>query len=321
MASWLSSEQGSRGGGSHDIRKYIRVHGRVLSQNNSATKPEDTDIDDFIITTSQQTRPRPTKQLTLMDFKRKQQPTPPPSSSDIKEIIKEDTTRERENDQSRPAHRLFLPALKFSTGVRRKATIEEANKENVQSQEAESPKKAESTTHHRVVGSPLKGVNHRSPCSVEKKPPKRDTHFHGSSTSQLPTHHNKQGKRKRSEQKKNEVAGMEQSDHFLSSRKRRAIKDNHQSMSLLPPEASFCEVKRSMAAGQAAAARMKPHEHGDISKGGPGRLKDTQGQSRNDEKSGTLESCDSDVYINTDELLAELSNCEKNLLSSNSNNF
>jgi hypothetical protein len=318
MASWLSSEQGSRGRGSHDIRKYIRVHGRVLNQNNSATKPEDTDSDDFIIMTSQQTRPRPTKQLTLMDFKRKRQPTPPPSTSSSE--IKEDTTRERENDQSRPSHRLFLPALKFSTGVRRKATIEEADKENVQSQEAESPEKAGSATHHRVVGSPLRGMNRRSPCSVEKKPPKRDTHCHGSSTSQLPTHHNKQGKRKRSEQKKNEVVGMEQSDHFLSSRKRRAIKDNHQS--LLPPKASFCEAKRAAGQVAAAAARVKPQEHGDISTAATGgRLKDTQGQSGNEEKLGTLESSDSDVYINTDELLAELSNCEKNLLSSNSNNF
>ena len=305
MASWLGSEQGSRGRGSHDIRKYIRVHGRVLSQNNSATKPEDTDSDDFIMT-SQQTRPRPTKQLTLMDFKRKRQPTPPSSSSDSKDI-KEDRAEEREKDlsQSRPAQRLFLPALKFSTGVRRKATIEEANKENIQSQEAESPKKAGSATHYHVVGSPLRGVNHRSPCSVEKKP-KRDVHC-GPSPSQLPTH-NKQGKRKRSEQKKNEVVGMEQSDHFLYSRKRRA-KDNHQ----LPPpdsEASFVEVKRTVCQ---AAAGVKPLECGDISAGG--KLKDGQG-SRNEEKLETLESSDSDVYINT-----ELSNCEKNLLSSNSNNF
>ena len=309
MASWLSSEQGSRGRGSYDIRKFIRVHGRVLSQNNSATKPEDTDSDDFIMI-SQQTRPRPTKQLTLMDFKRKRQQTPPPSSSDGKDS-KEDRTQEREKDQS-PAQRLFLPALKFSTGVRRKATMEEANKENVQSQEAKSPKKVGSTTYHyRAVGSPLKGVNCRSPCSVEKKP-NRDTHC-GPSPSQLPTH-NKQGKRKRSEQKKNEVVGMEQSDHFLSSRKRRA-KDNHQLSS--PAEASSVEVKRT--AYQAAAGHgVKPLEWGDIDTGG--KLKDGQG-SRNEEKLGTLESSDSDVYINTDELLAELSNCEKNLLSSNSNNF
>ena len=291
MASWLSSDQGSRGRGSHDIRKYIRVHGRVLSQNNSATKPEDTDSDDFIMI-SQQTRPRPTKQLTLMDFKRKRQPTPPPSSSDSK-ASKEDRTQERDKDQSqsRPAQRLFLPALKFSTGVRRKATMEEANKENVQSQEAKSPN------------------NHRSPCSVEKKP-NRDTHC-GPSPSQLSTH-NKQGKRKRNEQKKNEVVGMEQSDHFLSSRKRRA-KDNHQ---LSPAEASSVEVKRSACQ---AAAGVKPLDWGDIG-GAGGKLKDGQG-SRNEEKLGTLESSDSDVYINTDELLAELSNCEKNLLSSNSNNL
>ena len=309
MASWLSSEQGNRGRGSYDIRKFIRVHGRVLSQNNSATKPEDTDSDDFIMT-SQQTRPRPTKQLTLMDFKRKRQPTPPPSSSDGKDS-KEDRTQEREKDQSqsRPVQRLFLPALKFSTGVRRKATMEEANKENVQSQEAKSPKKAGSTTHHhRTVGSPLRGVNRRS-CSMEKKP-NRDTYC-GPSPSQLPTH-NKQGKRKRSEQKKNEVVGMEQSDHFLSSRKRRA-KDNHQ---LSPAEASSVEVKRLACQ---TAAGVKPLEWGDIG-GAGGKLKDGQG-SKNEEKLGTLESSDSDVYINTDELLAELSNCEKNLLSSNSNNF
>ena len=299
MASWLSSQQGSRGRDSHDIRRYIRVHGRVLSQNNSTTKLEDTDSDDFIMT-SQQTRPRPTKQLTLMDFKRKQQPSPP-GSSDSKDKV--DGTQERETDDKSTSNvqRLFLPALKFSTGVRRKATVEEANKENIQSQEAKSPKKAGSVVH--VVGSSIRGVNRRSPCSVEKKP-KRDKHGHPS-LSQLPTH--KQGKRKSSEQKKNEVV-MEQSDHFLSSRKRRA-KDKHQ----LDPEASF-EVKR--AACQAAGT--KPQEHGDLSSGG--KLKGGQG-SKNEEKSGALESSESDVYINTDELLAELSNCEKNLLNtSNSNN-
>ena len=303
MASWLSSQQGSRGRDSHDIRKYIRVYGRVLSQNNSTTKLEDTDSDDFIMT-SQQTLPRPMKQLTLMDFKRKRQPSPS-GSSDSKDKV--DRTQERETDDKSTsnAQRLFLPALKFSTGVRRKATVEEANKENtqsqeankenIQSQEAKSPKKAGSAVH--VVGSPIRGVNRRSPCSVEKKP-KRDKHGRPS-LSQLPTH--KQAKRKSSEQKKNEVV-MEQSDHFLSSRKRRA-KDKHQ----LDPEASF-EVKR--AACQAAG--MKPQEHSDLSSGS--KLKDGQG-SKNEEKSGALESSDSDVYINTDELLAELSNCEKNLLN------
>lgn len=303
MASWFSSQQGSKGRDSHDIRKYIRVHGRVLSQNNSTTKPEDTDSDDFVMTP----RPRPTKQLTLMDFSRKQQPPPaPPSSSDSKD--KEGRTQERENDQLQSksnAQRLFLPALKFSTGVRRKAAVEETNKENIQSQEPESPKKAELTVH-REIGSPLRGVNRRSPCSVEKKP-KRERHGRHP-TNQLPTHL-KQGKRNSNEQKRmNEAVMMEQSDHFLSSRKRRT-KDKHQLEAL----ASFCVVERAPC--QIAAAGMKPQEcggfHSDISTGG--KLKDGL-ESRNEEKSGTLESSDSDVYINTDELLAELSNCEKNLL-------
>lgn len=286
MESWLSSQQ-SRGRDSHDIRRYIRVHGRVLSQKNSTTMAEDRDSDDFIMT-SQQTRPRPTKQLTLMDLKRKQQPSPTNNSDP-----KEERTQKKENDQSKTyAQRFFLPALKFSTGVRRKATKEEANKENIESQEAESPKK----TQTAVVGSPLRGVSHRSPCSVDKKP-KRDKYSH--SLSQLPTH--KQGKRKSSEQqKKNEVV-MESSDHFLSSRKRRA-KDKE----LLDSEASL-EVKRA-----AAGMSMKLQECGDM-------LKDDQA-SRNEEKSGTLESSDSDVYINTDELLAELSNCEKNLLNTSNCN-
>ena len=293
MASWLSSQQ-SRGRDSHDIRKYIRVHGRILSQKNSTTMPEDRDSDDFIIMTSQQTQPRPTKQLTLMDFKRMQQLSPTNGSN-----LREERTQEKENDQSIKANaqRFFLPALKFSTGVRRKATKEESNKENIQSQEAESPVKAGSA----VVGSSLRGISHRSPCSVDKKP-KRDKHYH--SMSQLSIH--KQGKSKSSEQKKNGVV-MESSDRFLSSRKRRA-KDKQQ----LDPEASL-EVKRA-----AAGISMKLQECDDIRS--ESKLKDGQA-SKHKERSGTLESSDSDVYINTDELLAELSNCEKKLLNtSNCNN-
>ena len=314
MASWLSGQHGSRGRESHDIRKYIRVHGRILSQNNSTTKPEDTDSDDFIMT-SQPTRPRPTKQLTLMDFKRKQQEPSPPSSSDSKDT-KEDRTQESENvynqtlNSKSNVQRLLLPALKFSTGVRRKATIEDANKENVQSQEIESPKRAVGSIVHHIVGSPLRGVNHRSsPCSVEKKP-KREKH--GPSPTKLPTHSKQGRKRKSCEQKKNEAALMEykQSDHFLSSRKRRVCKDKQQ----LHPVASSIEVKRA-AACQAAGVKLQECGGGDISTGR--KMNDDQG-SRNEEKSGTLDSSDSDVYINTDELLAELSNCEKNLLSSNS---
>lgn len=316
MASWLSGQHGSRGRESHDIRKYIRVHGRVLSQNNSTTKPEDTDSDDFIMT-SQPTRPRPTKQLTLMDFKRKQQEPSPSSSSDSKDT-KEYRTQESENIHHQTlkskgnVQRLFLPALKFSTGVRRKATMEdlEANKENVPCQETESPKKVVGSTVHHVVGSPLRGVNHRSsPCSVEKKP-KREKH--GPSPTKLPTISKQGRKRKSCEQKKNETALMEygQSDHFLSSRKRRVSKDKQQ----LHPVASSIEVKRA-AACQAAGVKLHECGGGDISTGR--KMNDDQG-SRNEEKSGTLDSSDSDVYINTDELLAELSNCEKNLLSSNS---
>ena len=290
MASWLSGQQ-DRGRDSHDIRKYIRVHGRVLtpsSQTNSTVEQEDVDSDDFIMT-SQQCRPRPTKQLTLIHFKRKQ--PPPLSSSDC---IKEDRTQEKERNESESnaQQRLFLPASKFSTGVRRKATKEEANKENLQSQEAESPKKEASA----VAGSPLRGLNHRSPCSVDKKP-KRDQHYH--SLSQLPTH--KQGKRKRSEQKINEIV-MESSDQFLSSRKRRA-KDRDQ----LDEKAS-CEVKRVAC----PAADVGQWGHGDLRDSGS-KLNDGQEGSKNEKKLGTLESSDSDVYINTDELLADLSNCEKNL--------
>ena len=317
MASnWLSSQQG-KARASYDIRRYIRVHGRVLGQNNSTARLEEGD--NFYIT-SQPNQHRSTKQLTLMDLKRKQSSQPLNGS-----ISKEEkAVQEEESKFDLTSHRLFLPALKFSTGVRRKATKDVANKENVQSQEAKSPNKASSA----VPGSALRGVSHISPCSVEK--PKRDRHY-PPPLSQSPTQ--RQGRRRKSnEQKENEVM-IESSGHFLSSRRPRAAQDKHQlhhrDASLEVQRSSAYQARAVVLCPAPSALRVSRTECETYQTGGDRGIRDVQDyrggdvnvcsklegkESTNDENAGVSESSDSDVYINTEELLAELSNCEKRLL-------
>ena len=192
MAGWRSSQDRERVRESQDIRKFIRVHGKIIpsSIQTDSTEPGEGDsIDDFC-TLHTSSVVRPTKQLTLMHFNKK--------------LSHSNSSKDREGGKTESVcQQLFLPASKFSTGVRRKAREDEANKENRLTHEGGSRMTAGQPQ------SPVKRVQHRSPCSVGKK--RREK--------QHPLSSPKQGGRKRGE-KSSEVTIGSQEDGFLSSRKK-----------------------------------------------------------------------------------------------------
>ena len=285
MASWRSSQDRGRVRDSQDIRKFIRVHGRIIpsSIQTDSTEPADGDsIDDFS-TPHTISVVRPTKQLTLMHFNKKLSHSN--SSKD---------NTQREGGETESVCQLFFPASKFSTGVRRKAREDEMNKENRPTHEGGS------RMTNGQPQSPMKRVQHRSPSSVGKKRREKQQH---------PISSPKHDGRKRG-QKTNEVTIGSQEDGFLSSRKKTSkycgpvsLEATGQgevvSATLIPPTA--CKWNGVISAGK------KPEVTEESSKVESLRGKGCLTHSVTDS--------DSDVYINTDELLEELSNCEKSLMN------
>lgn len=272
MARWLSSQD--RGRDSQDIRKFVRVHGKIIPSQADSTDQEDRDCDDF---STPITRPnseaRPTKQLTLLHFNKK-----PSESKSSKDKAHEQEIRQGESK----AQRLFLPASKFSTGVRRKARRDDANKENMVTQESEHKLTTEETP------SPLKKVQHRSPDKRRKR------ERHHPLTPRQTSPQKGPGRRKKSE------LIIESQDGFLSSRKKT---DKHRGQFTL--EASYERtVDSDMQTGSP--------ENGDLN-----CLQQPRSEMEKVEENVThsIADNDSDVYINTDQLLEELSNCEKLLLN------
>lgn len=256
MASWLSSQDRTRGRHSQDIRKYIRVHGKVVkppSQGPSAFEI-DRDSDDFSTQpiSSFARRAKPTKQLTLSHFKKKL------SEEAIGEAQKSEGSRKGTNDFDRgKSELLFLPALRFSTGVRRKVKREDI--ENTAAHETKSKT------------SPLRGVQHKA---IKRKA--GDGRPNPLSPVQPQTNS------RNCQQKKEEVI-IKSSANFLSSRKKTKTGE---AMSQTTDSRTHTETASS------PEHWMKPGVEGVIAF-------DT----------------DPDLYINTDQLLDELSNCEKSLLN------
>ena len=267
MASWLNVQEKARGRDSQDIRKFIRVHGKIIT---SSSQTESRERDDF--STQPPSSERPTKQLTLAHFNKKKLPLSKTSRADNEAETK-----------SSEYQRLFLPAVKFSTGVRQKAKkidVEE-NKENVASQE---------TKPKRRVGqspSPLRRVNHKSPCSVQKKR-KRERLLPLSQTHKLAP----------GTERESEVI-IESPSGFLSSRKK-TLKNRGQ----FSGEAS----RESAGELTSQVATLQRGEHSFVKK------------DKDEERGRNLQEDDSDLYINTDELLEGLSNCEKTLINAHTHN-
>ena len=272
MASWLNVQEKARGRDSQDIRKFIRVHGKIITSS-SQTESRERDSDDFS-TQPPSTAEKPTKQLTLAHFNKKKLPH---SKTSGDKADKEAETKSSEYQ------RLFLPAVKFSTGVRQKAKkidVEE-NKENVASQE---------TKPKRRVGqspSPLRRVNHKSPCSVQKKR-KRERLLPLSQAYELAP----------GTQRESEVI-IESPSGFLSSRKK-TLKNRGQ----FSGEAS----RESAGELTSQVATLQRGEHSYVKK------------DKDEERGRNLQEDDSDLYINTDELLEGLSNCEKTLINAHTHN-
>lgn len=285
MAGWRSSQDRGRVRDSQDIRNFIRVHGKIIpsSIQIDSTGPGEGDSIDGFCTLHTSSVIRPTKQLTLMHFNKKVSHS---NSS------KDKSQREGWKTES-VCQQLFLPASKFSTGVRRKAREDETNKENRPTHEDGS---------RMTVGqpqSPVKKVQHRSPSSVGKK--RREKQHPISS----PNH----GGRKRG-QKTSEVTIGSQKDGFLSSRKKTT---------------KCCSPVSLEAPGQGkvvSATLIQPTGYEWIDVSSVGRKLEVTEEGSKVESSRvkgyfthSITDSDSDVYINTDELLEELSNCEKSLMN------
>ena len=255
MASWLSSQDRTRGRHSQDIRKYIRVHGKVVkppSQGPSAFEI-DRDSDDFSTqsTSSFARRAKPTKQLTLNYFKKK-------LSEEANGAQKSEGSRKGTNDVASGKNELlFLPALRFSTGVRRKVKREDM--ENTAAPETKSKT------------SPLRGVQHKA---IKRK---------AGDGRPIPLSPVQPQTNSRNCQQKEEEVVIKSSGSFLSSRKKTKTGE---AMSQTTDSRTHTETASS------PEHWMKPGVEGVIAF-------DT----------------DPDLYINTDELLDELSNCEKSLLN------
>lgn len=288
MANWLSSQDRRRVRESQDIRNFITVHGKVVTPWSLAHSNEDErDRDDF--STQPVMVARPTKQLTLTHFNKKK----PPLSQNTK-----DRTKKREGvGKYYDAEQLFLPASKFSTGVRRKVmkTKEaEENKENIDMLTTQE-------TGAKPIGerssSSLRRVNHRSPSSISKKKKTRLQPLSGVA-SHLPQPTMTGGR----EQKVSEVI-IESQAGFLSHRKKTEKHKGQTTGETLSPRtaqatpqlAMTCEVSSQLPPGLSKDRREKNK----VAVG----------------SNNTQPDNDSDLYINTDELLEELSNCEKILLN------
>lgn len=263
MASWLNAQNRARD--TQDIRKFIQVHGKIVTppiQVNS-TKQDEMGSDDF---STPQPLSKPTKQLTLMHFKKLSQ-----------SHTSKDKAHEQDHGQSN-TQRLFLPASKFSTGIRRKVSKKESNKENIQSQDTESAK---------VLDSDLKGVYDGELCSVSKRT-KRKRH-----PSQLPSP--KKLQRRNSELRKKECR-INSSDCFLSSRK----KTKKHSDEFTEGDSNHSAMDSDIQLQQQGELSFEPNLEDDLADNMEDRV---------------ISDSESDEYINTEQLLAELSNCEKVLLN------
>lgn len=275
MASWRNSQGRGRLRDSQDIRKFIRVHGKIILPSIRTDSTEQGDGDDFC-TPHTSSVVRPTKQLTLMHFNKKLSQS---NSS-------KDKAQQEGGKTESASQQLFLPASKFSTGVRRKAREDETNKENRGTQE--------SVSRMTAGQSPVRRVQHRSPSSVDKKRRERQ---------QQPTSPPKQSGRNRG-QKRSEVTTEPEEGGFLSSRKKTNKYNGHVSMEGLGQRAIVSATLIQPTVCEWSG--MKP--------------KVTKGSKAESSRAEvclvhSVSDSESDTYINTDQLLEELSNCEKSLIN------
>ena len=282
-ASWLSSqERTARGRHSQGIRKYIKVHGKVVKPPSQGLPAFEEEDDDFSTQPRSQSLSahhlaKPTKQLTLSHFKKK---LPEGAHCVDSDSPKPEGERKNVDDRSN-LDSLFLPALKLSTGVRRKVKKEEMNKENVPVQETKSK---------TTMKSPLRGVQHKPPRSIPHRKGERYRPV-SLSVSQSQPHTRSSGQREK------EVTTIESSHDFLSSRKGTIQPKANQWVGEATSErtSGLCDLEASPGGrlDLGPLCEVKPREEG-------------QGE--------TTVDCDSDLYINTNQLLDELSNCERILL-------
>ena len=281
MASWLSSqERTARGRHSQDIRKYIKVHGKVVKPPSPTLTAFEEEDDDFSTQPQSSFNARhlakPTRQLTLSHFKKKL-----PEEAHCVDSDRPKSEGERKGvDDRGNLDSLFLPALKFSTGVRRKVKREKTNKENAPIRETKSK---------TTMKSPLRGVQHRPPCSIHRK---------GDRERSVPLSVRQSQPHKRSSgQKKKEITTIEPSHNFLSSRKE-----------TIQPKANWW-------VGEAISERTDSLCDQRTSPGGSPDLSHQYQKKPREEGGGEMTvDCDSDLYIDTNQLLDELSNCERILM-------